>query len=436
MFHAFSCGTASANRRYAVLLLALVCAAPAPALAQLRALTLEHALRLSIDHSAGVRGVEAGVSALREAAVRAGQLPDPVLKAGLDNLPVNGPDQWSLTRDFMTMRRVGIEQQWVGADKRQARSERAQRAVELEQATYFNNVAKVREETAKAWLAMLYAQRVQTLYRQLEGELQNDLEAVRAAHRGARASASDVTQAESAAFQASDGLLNAEQDAETARLALERWINEPVQAVADQTPALDSHVPGLPLAQLERYHPMLLTAKRALVLAEADVELATRERRQDWSVEVTYSQRGPQYSNMVSAGISIPLAMNPAQRQDRDIAEKTALAARARHQYEEALRELKAEIRSLNLNIERLRERSSRLRAGLLPSATKQVELAYAAYRAGGGSLSAVYGARRSLLERRLQILEVEREAALNWARLEFHVIPHDADPAGTKGQQ
>ena len=42
-------------------------------------------------------------------AIAAGQLPDPVLKFGVDNLPLSGPDRLSLSRDFMTMRRIDID---------------------------------------------------------------------------------------------------------------------------------------------------------------------------------------------------------------------------------------------------------------------------------------------------------------------------------------
>ncbi len=82
--------------------------------------------RLSIDEAVGIAQGNApvlsaaldGARAARELAVAEGQLPDPVLRLGVDNLPVNGPDQGSLTRDFMTMRRLGVTQEYVSADKR------------------------------------------------------------------------------------------------------------------------------------------------------------------------------------------------------------------------------------------------------------------------------------------------------------------------------
>jgi outer membrane protein TolC len=190
-------------------------------------------------------------------------------------------------------------------------------------------------------------------------------------------------------------------------------------------------VPGLPVEELEKYHPMLLSARRAVNLADADSTVASRESNPDWSVEAAYSQRGSQYSNMVSFGISIPLAVNRAQKQNRDIAEKSALGTKARMQYEEALRELQAEIENQSSTLESLKERVTQLNAQLLPPATQQVELATAAYRSGAGSLSAVFNAKKMLLERRLQIAELEREAALTWAALEYHVVPRDMVSAG-----
>lgn len=399
--------------------------------AQSNGLTLNEAVQLSLQRSSLTKAANASVLASRESAAKADQLPDPMLKVGIDNIPVTGSDRYSITSDFMTMRRVGIEQQWVSSDKRVARSERAQRAVEMEESTYLESVAKVREETAKAWVNVLYGQRTMALVSGMEKEASDDLNAVNAAHRGAKANASDVMQAQLSLSQAQDASRKNIQDLRNARLALSRWTGMPAAIVSDETPKLISHVPGLPIDELEKYHPMLLTARRAINLADADSTVATRESNPDWSVEAAYSQRGSQYSNMVSFGISIPLPVNRAQKQNRDIAEKSALGTKARMQYEEALRDLQTDIESQSSTLESLKERIQQLNAQLLPAASQQAELATAAYRSGAGSLSAVFNTKKMLLERRLQIVELEREAALTWAALEYHVVPHDMVYAG-----
>lgn len=398
-------------------------------------LTLDEAFRLALKASPSTKAADASIDASREAAAKSDQLPDPTLKVGLDNLPVTGKDKFSTTADFMTMRRIGIEQQWVSAEKRSARKARAQRAVEMEEGDALANVAKVREETGKAWIGVLFAQRSLALYRSIEREMADDLGAQQAAHRGAKASASDVLQAQIIRTQAQDAIRKAEQDLTSARIALARWTFVPATSVADSMPPLASHVPGLPVTDLEKYHPMVLTARRAENLAVADVAVAVRERKPDWTFEAGFSQRGNQYSNMISVGVSIPLTVNRAQRQDRDIAEKSALRTKAQLQYEDALREMQTEIQTLSTTLVSLNERTAQLQSQLLPPASEQVELATAAYRAGTGSLTAVFNARRMLLERQLQVTDLEKEAALTWARLELHVIPHEIASAGRAAQ-
>jgi outer membrane protein TolC len=434
MFLCFSARQASTRRLRNLSGLGMVAAlvlGSTLAYGQAKGLTLEEALALSTQRSASNQAAASSIQASREMVAKAGQLPDPMFRAGIENLPINGPDRFSLSRDFMTMRRVGIEQQWVTADKRNARTERAQLAVEAEEANYLANVAKVREETAMAWLNLLYAQRSLSLVKQLESETSQDVQTSQSAFRGAKVGGADVTQAQVNLAKAQDLVRKGEQAVKSARIILARWTAAPVESVSDTLPPLTSHVPGLPVEELERYHPMLLTAKRAWTLADAETVVATRERRPDWTVEAAYSQRGSAYSNMVSFGVSIPLPINASERQDRDIAEKSALATKARLQYEDALRDLQAEIADQSAMLASLNERVSQLKAQLLPAASQQAELATAAYRGGTGSLASVFNARRMALEAQLQILDVEKEAALTWAKLEFHVIPHSQTSVG-----
>ena len=394
--------------------------------AQMSGLGLDQALEMATQRSASNQAASASVRASREMAAKSDQLPDPMLKFGIDNLPVNGSDKFSLTRDFMTMRRVGIEQQWVSSDKRAARAERGQRAVQTEEASYLTNVAKVREETAMAWIHLLYAQRTVALLKALENETSQDLTTGQATLRGGKVGASDVLQAQLTLSQAQDRTRKGEQVLKSARTALSRWIAAPVESVTGALPVLASHVPDLPVEALEKYHPMLLSARRAITLADAETTVASRERNPDWRFEAGYAQRGSQYSNMVSFGVSIPLPVNRAQKQDRDIAEKSALGTKARLQYDDALRELQTEIQDQSLTLTSLKERAAQLKAQLLPTANQQVELATAAYRSGTGSLSAVFNAKRMALDAQMQVLDVEKEAATTWAKLEFHIIPHD----------
>ncbi|HEY7378598.1 MAG TPA: hypothetical protein VH542_07955 [Steroidobacteraceae bacterium] len=93
----------------ALLLVAVALVAAAPASAQ-ALLSLTEALRIAESRAPAFAASNAAARGARDMAVAAGQLPDPVLRAGVDNVPIDGQDAFSLTRDFMTMRRIGVAQ--------------------------------------------------------------------------------------------------------------------------------------------------------------------------------------------------------------------------------------------------------------------------------------------------------------------------------------
>lgn len=390
------------------------------ALAEPSALTLEAAVQQALQRSPGHQAAESATQASRESAMQAGQLPDPMLKLGIDNLPVEGPDRWSLTRDFMTMRRIGIEQQWVSSTKRAARTERADQMVAMQEAEALMHAADIREQTAQAWIQMRHAQRSLAYAMQLAQHTADDLAAVQATQRGGKGSAADVAQAQLALARAQDSVARAKQDLATARIALQRWVQAKVDTVDDHLPPLAVPAPHLESDSLEQHHPSLIKARRAQSLAEAEVTVAAAERRPDWSFELAFSQRGSPYANMVSFGVSIPLTVNQSQRQDRAMAEKAAQATAAKLQADEARRTLAADLDSLQATMTSLTERAAWLTQHALPAAQQAIDLSLAAYRAGSGSLSSIFTARRTLVEQQLQIAELERDAALAWAQLSF----------------
>lgn len=394
---------------------------------QYAGLSLEASLQAATDHSAALQAAQAAVRASAQAAVRAGQLPDPTLKAGIDNLPINGDQRFAVGSDFMTMRRIGIEQEWISSDKRRLRSDLGERVVDRQRSGYLAQVTLVRQQTAVAWLNALYAKKSAAVAQALVAHMTHELDATTASYRGyggAQTTASDVTQARLMLAQAQDQALKAQQAERAALIALTRWTVTPVSDVSGEPPSLDSTVASLTPDQLARVQPMLVTGADDIAMAEADTAVATSNRSSNWTWEVAYQQRGPQFSNMVSIGVSIPLPINRSQRQDRDVAEKTELAERARLSYQDTQRQVEADIRTLATSLTNGRERIANLQGSLLPAAMQRVALANAAYRSGTGALADVFAARRSLLDAQLQVLDLQRDVSLIWAQLEYQVLP------------
>ena len=123
-------------------------------------LTFPDALRIAAERSQKLVARDAAASAARDMAVAAGQLPDPMLKLGLNNLPINGPDAWSVTNDFMTMRSIGLSQEFTREAKRKARADRFEREADAAEASRTLALATLQRDTALAWLDRYYQERL------------------------------------------------------------------------------------------------------------------------------------------------------------------------------------------------------------------------------------------------------------------------------------
>ena len=388
------------------------------------ALSLDQALRLAQQRSRQLVAQDAGAAAAREMAIAAGQLPDPTLKAGINNLPINGADRFSLTRDFMTMRSIGVMQEITREGKRKARAGRFDREAEVAEAGRTVALANLRRDTAMAWLERQYQERMREVLQTQRAEAGLQVEAADAAYRGGRGTQTDAFAARSAVAQIDDRVRQAERQIATAKTKLARWVgddaNQALGALPDLAAVrLDASSLETRLAQ----HPQIALMLRQEAVARAEADVAQSNQRSDWSVELMVSQRGSAYSNMVSLNVSIPLQWDPKNRQDRELAAKLAMLEQMRAQREESTREQLAETRGWLQEWQSNRDRLAHYDSALIPLANERTRAAIAAYRGGSGPLGAVLEARRMEIESRMDRLRLEMETAALWAQLEY-LIP------------
>ena len=393
------------------------------------ALTLSEALRLAAERSRQLAAQDSAAMASREMAAAAGQLPDPTLKFGVENLPVNGPDAYSLTSDFMTMRRIGVMQEFTRGEKRQLRAERLEREADRTLAEKSATLATIQRDTALAWLDRYYAEAMAAQVAELIAASRLEIEAADSAYRSGRGGQADVFAARSAVVALEDRSSEIGRRIRTAKTALGRWVGDAANAQLAGKPDIDTvRLDARALETELAQHPQISLLARQAEIAETEARLAQANRKADWSLEVMYSQRGSAYSNMVSVGVAIPLQWDQKGRQDRELAAKLAMADQAGAQREEALRAYAGEVRGQIEEWENGRERRARFERELLPLARDRTQAVLAAYRGGKGSLNDVLAARRNEIEVRIQALQLETDTARLWAQLNF-LLPSEVKP-------
>ena len=393
--------------------------------AQAQTLSLEQAQQRAVERSRLLAAQDLAVSASREMAVAAGQLPDPVLKLGVDNLPIEGPDRYGWSRESMTMRRIGLMQELTRGAKRELRARRFEGEAEKSLAEKNAALAGIQRDTALAWLERYYAETMSAVLAGQIAQARLEVQAAEAAYRGARAGQSDVFAAHSIAAALEDRASELASRVRVARSNLARWVGEGADAPLAAPPAMDA-VP-LDSEALERHlagHPEIVALAKQEEIAGTEARLAQASRTPDWTVEVAYQKRGPEFSDMVSFGVSLPLPWDRGNRQDREAAAKLALAGQVRAQREETLRAHVGEVRAMLAEWQGDRERLVRYREALLPLARERARAALAAYQGARTSIAELLAARRNESEVQLQAVQLEMETARLWARLAF-LVPH-----------
>ncbi len=390
-------------------------------------LTLAEAQRRAIERSLQIPAQDGAVAASREMAVAAGQLPDPVLRLGIDNLPINGADQFSVTSDSMTQRYVGVTQEFTRSEKRQLRAQRFEREAEKSLAEKAAMIAAIQRDTALAWFDRYYAEALAAVIAQQAAEAKLEIVAAEGAYRAGRGSQADVFAAHSAQVGFEDLASEINRRIRSAKTALTRWIGDAAEAPLADKPAIGSI--RLDTAALDAelgHHPEIsaLTSQEQIAMTEA--KLAQADKKADWSVEVSYAQRGPAYSNMVSVGVSIPLQWDQKNRQNRELASKLALADQAKARREEALRAHIGEVRAMITEWENGQERLVRYDRELVPLARERTRAALAAYQGGKANLTDLLLARRNEIDVRMKAVGLEADVARLWGQLNF-LIPDSA---------
>jgi outer membrane protein, heavy metal efflux system len=394
--------------------------------AQAQALTLEEALTIGEAQSPRMAAQRYALTAAEEQTGRAGQLPDPKLRVGIENIPVSGPDAWRYDRDSMTMRAIGLMQEFPSSDKRSARSARAARARDVERSILQSQRATLHRDIAVAWLEAHFAERSRTELERLVERLAAQSDTVAAGVARGRQSAAEGLMRRAAVEQARDKVLDQQRMMDRARYMLGALIGEEAHRPLGAPPDLARLVhPRDTLVEGLRQHPELRVLDQRQDLARAEVELARASRQSDWSVEVGYGHRAPAFDNMLTVMLAIDLPWQTKNRQDRDLASRLAELEQVRAQKEDARRMHEAEVRGWLADYDAATRRLQRYGATLLPLANERSAAALAAYRGGRGELSVVLEAQRAITETELAALAIEAERAKAWANLSY-LYPHE----------
>ncbi|MEO6697911.1 MAG: TolC family protein [Paraperlucidibaca sp.] len=395
------------------------------------ALSFANAQQQALSYSHQLQAQNAAIRADAELVIAAGERPDPTLMVELQNLPASGDDRFSVTRDFMTMRMVGISQELTRQNTLDLRQALQKQRVTLAETDKRLLQSEVLRGAGRAWLRVYFLQEQRRVLSNELAQARLQQRASEAAYRGNRLSQADTLAAQTEVLLLEDQAQVLASAYQQAQFDLTRWLGRPPSKgeLMNAPDSSQTHLDGMDLREHLLRHPDLLMLSQRIGLAKTEAELAEAAKSPDWTVSLSYAKRGSAFSDMMSLGVSVPLQWGQARRQNREVASRLAQVEQAQALQEDMLDSHLAEIRGQLDRWHSNQARVKRYREDIIPLQQVRAQAANAQWRGGRSTLADVFASRRALLNTELDALTLDMQVALDWVDLEF-LLPENSGDA------
>ena len=358
-------------------------AAPAPAAASALGALVAEALQNNPELRAAAKETEAANQRVRPA----GALEDPMLEAGLLNVPIQ---PWRLNREDMTMKMLGLSQKLPYPGKRALREQVAAKDAESAGYGLRETANRIVREVKLAYFDLALTDETVRLLQSNRQILQQFLRIAESRYAVGQAAQAEVLKAQTQLGRMSEELLRMERERPVTEAELARLLGRRANAapIAVKLPSLREAAFDLEALQQAalRDRPQLLGLQSVIERGTKALDLARKEAQPDFDLRFSYGQRERDVANMPREDVvSFTVAMNlPLWRQDKiepRIAEARAMREQALEMLQAQQNEVLAKLRQQVAIIEQSRKSVHLYETAILPQARLAVEATLAAYQ-------------------------------------------------------
>jgi len=404
----------------------LLAALPAGAIAaerpvEVRALVAE-ALQNSPELAAARREQEAAEHRVKPA----GSLDDPMFELGVLNVPTGS---WSLRREDMTMKMLGLSQRLPYPGKRALREDVAAAEAQIAGYGYRETANRVVRDVRTAYADLALADESIRLISQNKAVLEQFLQIAQSRYTVGQAAQADVLKAQTQLSRMVDELIRMNRERRTMAADLDRALGRrgtleerDVQPLALEDAVLSEEAL---IRKAEAERPQLLALQAAVARAGKAVELARADYFPDFDVKLAYGQRdrmpdGPRRDDMVSLTVGINLPIWGKTKRDPRVAEALAMRGQAQEMHQAQRNEVVMKLRQ-QLALADQSARSARLYGtAVLPQARLTVEAALAAYKVGRVDLLTLLDSQMTVFNYEINLAQTLAAHAKALAEIDF----------------
>jgi len=350
-------------------------------------LTLQQAENAALTQSPEIKSLQAKTRALGQSAIAAGQLSDPKLMLGTMNVPV---DTFDFSQEPMTQIQVGIQQSFPRGRSLHYRSLQKKDLSRAESQKQQETRLQVLQGVRVSWLNLYYWLHARQIILKQKKVFRHLVKVSESMLANNKAQQKDVIRAQLELTELDNRLLDINQQIDTARATLARWVG-PALAKTANPKRLPRWTSPSTLGQLHnriKQHPILKTDEAFISAGNAGINLARQQYKPGFTVGVAYGFRqgrnvvdGRRRADFLTAQVSVDLPLFTHNRQDRTLkASEDDLIASEENQMSH-YRQLREALKTQYASWQQQRKSAWLYRSHLVPEAKQYAEATMTAYQ-------------------------------------------------------
>ena len=386
------------------------------------ALNLQQAEQLAIQSDPSIESYKATSRSFVDESVADDTLPDPKLRFGAVNVPV---DTFDLEQEQMTQIKVGIQQDFPRGDVLSIKQRQSQYLSRAAMSMADDVQLKIVRDVRETYLNLFYEMRAYQIIRETRKLFSELVKITESNYAAGRVNQQDVVLAGLELSRLDDRSTKILARDESYRAELEQWIGDVAwNNLSPDFPVLPDLPQQVDLNKVIPAHPLIRAESAKIDASKQMTEMARQQYKPGWSLLVDYGFRsgnnpdGSERADFATAIVSLDIPLFTGNRQDKAVSSNEQKISSARYSKDDQLRKLKKLYEKNQHLWMRLGEREQLYKSSLLTAAENNSKVSLKAYQSGVSEFDTLMRAQITELDVRLEDLRIRVDRAAAQARL------------------
>ncbi len=386
------------------------------------ALSLEQAERLALEADPVINSHLATSRSFEAEAVANGSLPDPKLRLGMFNVPL---DSFSTSEDPSTQLRIGVQQEFPRGDTTDLKQQRSQWLAQAAVAQANDQKLQLILGVRDTYLNLYYEIRAGGIVNETRKLFAKLVKITEDQYAAGRVNQQDVIRADLELSRLDDRATKIQANEDEYRAHLAQWIGEAAWQEIDRAlPMLPEVSDDVAINELLTQHPSVRAQTARVEASRTMTEVARQDYKPGIGAFVEYRKRfgenldGSDRSDMMAAMVTMDIPLFTENRQDKKVVAHEQSANAARYSRDDTLRTLKRKLEKDRALYKRLTQRELIYKNKLVGSAASNSRASLDAYQSGVTEFTTLMRAGITELDVRLENLRIKVDRLRAQARL------------------